>query len=63
MPGSVIGSQCAKHGLTPRFAMRETRPDPSLLKPEYLAKLAFSAEQMATLQKLGEHKGKQELFT
>jgi len=33
------------------------------LKPEYLAKLAFSAEQMATLQKLGEHKGKQDLFT
>jgi len=33
------------------------------LKPEYLAGLAFSAEQMATLQKLGEHKGKQELFT
>jgi len=33
------------------------------LKPEYLAVLAFSAEQMATLQKLGEHKGKQDLFT
>jgi Fic family protein len=33
------------------------------LKPEYLAKLAFSAEQMAALQKLGEHKGKQDLFT
>ena len=33
------------------------------LRPEYLANLAFSAEQMATLQKLGEHKGKQDLFT
>jgi len=33
------------------------------LHPEYLGKLAFSAEQMAALQKLGEHKGKQDLFT
>lgn len=33
------------------------------LQPEYLAKLSFSAEQMAALQKVGEHKGKQDLFT
>jgi len=33
------------------------------LEPKYLAKLAFSAEQMETLKKLGEHKGKQALFT
>ncbi len=33
------------------------------LHPDYLENIAFSAPQMATLQKLGEHKGKQDLFT
>jgi len=33
------------------------------LHPEYLKRISFSAEQMASLQKLGEHKGKQALFT
>ena len=33
------------------------------LNPGYLESIVFSAAQMATLQKLGEHKGKQDLFT
>jgi len=33
------------------------------LHPEYLKRISFSAKQMASLQKLGEHKGKQDLFT
>jgi len=33
------------------------------LNPDYLENIVFSAPQMATLQKLGEHKGKQDLFT
>ena len=32
------------------------------LHPDFLARLAFSAEQMAALQKIGEYKGKQDMF-
>lgn len=33
------------------------------LRPDFLAGLTFSTENVAALQKLGEHKGKQDLFT
>ena len=32
------------------------------LSPDYLAKLRFDAQQLATLRALGEYRGKQQLF-
>ena len=57
-----MSKTCIAKSVENRYASEVSTQTQKPLSPDYLAKLRFNAQQLATLRALGEYRGKQQLF-